>query len=383
MIHKGDSARESGELDRLAFQAVKLDSQAERKFNRVDFSSPVVLQANEQYHFASKYSSGSSGWTGSLSGGSDGKSFTAGGVSFTLEQSKDPRSNGTSTGSGRLPAFYFVKLSDIAEAQSRISSHAAVSTSGLIEDRFNLPSMVVGKSSAKMVQAVRTQFANVVASGASMGSARALVALVQGAAQRLQVGVSGSKQVSAGNRASDRAMLLAGLRMCKMVLPLSAPSKDRTKPFTDFAVDLKEEMSKGKGKDNDASRGVPEAELPPWCTEDPQDVAMLLWTLDKALTDAMGLGHSTIAKEAAACSRALMPLLLPSPASQLRKVHEVLATVLQQCEEGTFDQGSQNVVVLTALLNSVSTGPDVVSMFAGYLPPNEAFSTMFPRVSAD
>lgn len=110
---------------------------------------------------------------------------------------------------------------------------------------------------------------------------------------------------------------------------------------------------------------------------------MLLWTLDTSLRRAMSLGSGRVAEEAGLCSRVLMPLLLPSPATQLRKVHELTAAVLQQCEQHKFDPAAQEVSLLTALLQSVSSSKNLVPMFAGYLAPQADFAGMFPDISRD
>lgn len=82
----------------------------------MEFPRPVPLVGGKDYHFASKYTSGSNGWTGTVAAGSNGKDFSVAGVDFTLGQTGEPRSNGTSTSSGRLPAFYFVRMADLEQA---------------------------------------------------------------------------------------------------------------------------------------------------------------------------------------------------------------------------------------------------------------------------
>jgi len=95
----------------------------------------------------------------------------------------------------------------------------------------------------------------------------------------------------------------------------------------------------------------------------------------------MASGSRLVALEAMKCFRVLMPLLVPSPAMQLRKFHSLAATALQALETNQFDPNSPNVSILIALCESLKDSPHIVLMIASGLLNDESFASLWPKLS--
>lgn len=122
-----------------------------------------------------------------------------------------------------------------------------------------------GKSSADFstIRAARSRVLDLVKPGIDLSGAQDLLAVVQGGVERLQRG-----GVAPADFKAEEGLLLSALRLCRMLLPLSAPVSDALDSDDDqFAVNLEKEAALKKA--GAAAEDDEPAKLPPWCLAPP------------------------------------------------------------------------------------------------------------------